>query len=96
VPALEAADVWVEICRDNGERDNLSDPELQRLGTVYSAQHPQFGEVRQLGPLVRLTASARARRRHAPLPGEHTEEVLAELGFSAGEINGLREHGIVR
>jgi crotonobetainyl-CoA:carnitine CoA-transferase CaiB-like acyl-CoA transferase len=96
VPALEAADVWVEICRDNGERDNLGDPELQRLGTVYSAQHPQFGEVRQLGPLVRLTASARARRRHAPLPGEHTDEVLAELGLSAGEIKGLRERGIVR
>ncbi len=96
VPALEAADVWVEICRDNGERDNLGDPELQRLGTVYSAQHPQFGEVRQLGPLVRLTASARARRRHAPLSGEHTDEVLAELGFSAGEIKGLRERKIVR
>jgi crotonobetainyl-CoA:carnitine CoA-transferase CaiB-like acyl-CoA transferase len=96
LPALEAADVWAEACRDNGERDNLRDPELERLGTVYSARHPQFGEVRQLGPLVRLTASARARRRHAPLSGEHTDEVLAELGFSAGEITGLRERRIVR
>jgi crotonobetainyl-CoA:carnitine CoA-transferase CaiB-like acyl-CoA transferase len=96
VPALEAADVWVEVCRDNGERDNLGDPELHRLGTVYCTQHPQFGEVRQLGPLVRLAALAPARRRHAPLSGEHTDEVLAELGFSAVEIKGLRERKIVR
>jgi len=83
-------------CRDNGERDNLGDPDLLRLGTVYCTQHPQFGVVRQLGPLVRLAAAARAHRRHAPLLGEHTDEVLAELGFSSGEIKGLRERGIVR
>jgi len=96
VPALEAANVWVEACCENGERDNLGDPDLLRLGTVYCTQHPQFGAVRQLGPLVRLAAAARAHRRHAPLLGEHTDEVLAELGFSAGEIKGLRERGIVR
>jgi crotonobetainyl-CoA:carnitine CoA-transferase CaiB-like acyl-CoA transferase len=96
VPALEAAGVWVEICRDNGERDNLGDPDLQRLGTVYSARHPKLGEVRQIGPLVRFGASVSARRRHAPLAGEHTDEVLSELGFSADAIKGLRERGVVR
>jgi crotonobetainyl-CoA:carnitine CoA-transferase CaiB-like acyl-CoA transferase len=96
VPALEASEVWVEVCRDNGERDNLGDPDLERLGTVYSAPHPKFGEVRQLGPLVRLSASAGARRRHAPLAGEHTDEVLTELGFSSDDIYGLRERSIVR
>jgi crotonobetainyl-CoA:carnitine CoA-transferase CaiB-like acyl-CoA transferase len=96
VRALEAANVWVEACRENGERNNLGDPDLLRLGTVYCTQHPQFGAVRQVGPLVRLAAAARAHRRHAPLLGEHTDEVLAELGFSAGEIKSLRERGIVR
>jgi len=96
VPALEAANVWVEVCRENGERNNLGDPDLLRLGTVYCTEHPQFGAVRQLGPLVRLAAAARAHRRHAPLLGEHTDEVLAELGFPAGEIKSLRERGIVR
>jgi crotonobetainyl-CoA:carnitine CoA-transferase CaiB-like acyl-CoA transferase len=96
VPALAAAEVWVEVCSDNGGRDNLGDPDLQRLGTVYSAPHPKFGEVRQLGPLVRLSASAGARRRHAPLAGEHTDEVLTELGFSSDDIKGLRDRSIVR
>jgi crotonobetainyl-CoA:carnitine CoA-transferase CaiB-like acyl-CoA transferase len=95
VPALEAAGVWVEVCRDNGERDSLGDPDLQKLGTVYSAQHPKFGEVRQLGPLVRFSASTNTRRRHAPLGGQHTDEVLTEVGFSSDEIKGLRERGIV-
>jgi crotonobetainyl-CoA:carnitine CoA-transferase CaiB-like acyl-CoA transferase len=93
--ALEAAHVWVEVCRENGERDNLRDPDLERLGTVHAALYPKLGEVRQLGPLVRLAASAGARRRHAPLVGEHTDEVLAELGFSPDEIKGLRERHVV-
>ena len=96
IAALQGADVWVEACCDCGEQDNLRDPDLMRLGTVYCTQHPQFGEVRQLGPLVRLAASAPSRRRHAPLSGEHTDEVLAELGFSAVEIKGFRERKIVR
>ena len=96
VPALEAAGVWVEVCRDNGERDSLGDPDLRRLGTVYSAQHPKFGEVRQLGPLVRFSASENSRRRHAPLAGEHSDEVLSELGYSPDEIKGLRERSVVR
>jgi crotonobetainyl-CoA:carnitine CoA-transferase CaiB-like acyl-CoA transferase len=68
---------------------------LERLGTVYSAQHPKFGVVRQLGPLVRFSASTNTRRRHAPLAGQHTDEVLTELGLSSEEITGLRERGIV-
>ena len=96
VDALEAAGVWVEVCNDRGEHENLHDPALLELGTVYRAQHPKFGEVRQIGPLVRLAATAPSPRRHAPLPGEQTDEVLAELGLSRDEIAGLRERKIVR
>jgi len=94
--ALEAAGVWAEACCTDGEPETLHNPELLRLGTIYSAVHPQFGLVRQVGPLVRLSASARFVPRHAPLPGEQTDEILAELGFDAPAIQGLRERKVVR
>jgi crotonobetainyl-CoA:carnitine CoA-transferase CaiB-like acyl-CoA transferase len=94
--ALERAGVWAEPCCTDGEQLNLRDGDLASLGIVYGSEHPQFGVVRQIGPLVRLSAAEPAVRRHAPLPGEHTDEILAELGYSPAEVAGLRERRIVK
>jgi crotonobetainyl-CoA:carnitine CoA-transferase CaiB-like acyl-CoA transferase len=94
--ALERAGVWAEPCCPNGERQNLNDPALTRLGTVYSADHPKFGTVRQLGPLARLSKATQSARSHAPLPGEHTDAILAELGFAQTAIADFRERKIVK
>jgi crotonobetainyl-CoA:carnitine CoA-transferase CaiB-like acyl-CoA transferase len=95
--ALAAADVWAEPCCTSGEEQNLRDADLQRLGAVATTEHPQFGTVRQLGLLVRLAAVPGApSTRHAPLPGEHTEELLVELGLAPAAIAGLRERKIVK
>jgi len=94
--ALEKAGVWAERCSAEGESQNLRDRDLVRLGTVCSTEHPQFGVVRQIGPLVRLSAANRGVRRHAPLPGEHTDEILAELGYSTAQVADLRERRIVK
>ena len=96
VASLERARVWVEASCPNGEPVNLRDADLLRMGTVYQSHHPQFGEVRQIGPLVRLSATTRPRPRHTALPGEHTNEVLAELGYSSAAIEDLRARKIVR
>jgi crotonobetainyl-CoA:carnitine CoA-transferase CaiB-like acyl-CoA transferase len=94
--ALQGAGVWAEPCCPDGERQNLEDADLAKLGIVYDSHHPQFGVVKQIGPLVRLSSAAPAARRHAPLPGEHTDAILAELGYSAADIAGLRERKIVK
>jgi crotonobetainyl-CoA:carnitine CoA-transferase CaiB-like acyl-CoA transferase len=44
---------------------------------------------------VKLSASAGTFRRRAPTPGEHTDEVLSELGYGAATIAALREDGVV-
>ena len=93
---FERAGVWAEICRPNGERDSLDDASLERLGTVYGAEHPQYGAVRQIGPLVRLSGSSAGARTHAPLPGEHTDEILGELGYAAAAVADLRARKIVK
>jgi crotonobetainyl-CoA:carnitine CoA-transferase CaiB-like acyl-CoA transferase len=94
--ALDGAGVWAEPCCPDGERQNLQDPDLTRLGTIHCAEHPQFGVVKQIGPLVRLSAAAPAVRRHAPLPGEHTDAILSELGYSPADVAGLRDRRIVK
>ena len=94
--ALERAGVWAEPCCFDGEQLNLHDADLARLGIVYTSEHPQFGLVKQIGPLVRLSGAEAATPRHAPLPGEHTDTILAELGYSTADIAGLRERRIVK
>jgi crotonobetainyl-CoA:carnitine CoA-transferase CaiB-like acyl-CoA transferase len=93
--ALARADVWAEACCTDGETLNLGDEDMLRLGTVYVTEHKKFGSVRQMGPLVRLSGARRARPREAPLPGQHTDEVLAELGYAAPEIQALRDGKVV-
>jgi crotonobetainyl-CoA:carnitine CoA-transferase CaiB-like acyl-CoA transferase len=95
--ALSRAEVWAEACNPSGETDNLRDADLRRLGAVAPTQHPQFGAVHQIGRLVRFAGSTTPpSARHAPLPGEHTEELLTELGFQPDAIRDLRERKIVK
>jgi crotonobetainyl-CoA:carnitine CoA-transferase CaiB-like acyl-CoA transferase len=94
---LERAEVWAEACVTNGEAQNLHDTGLEQLDTVYVSEHPQFGTIRQIGPLVRLSGvKARPAPRHAPLPGEHTADILADIAYSASDIASLRERKIIR
>jgi crotonobetainyl-CoA:carnitine CoA-transferase CaiB-like acyl-CoA transferase len=95
--ALSRAAVWAEACNPSGEADNLRDADLRRLGAVAPTQHPLFGAVHQIGRLVRFAGSITPpSARHAPLPGEHTEELLTELGFQPEAIRDLRERKIVK
>jgi crotonobetainyl-CoA:carnitine CoA-transferase CaiB-like acyl-CoA transferase len=94
--AFAKADVWAEACCPNGEREYLHDPDLERLGTVYRSSHPQFGDVRQIGPLCRLADSPPSARGHTPVAHEHTDAVLSALGFTAASINDLRERKVIK
>jgi crotonobetainyl-CoA:carnitine CoA-transferase CaiB-like acyl-CoA transferase len=52
--------------------------------------------VRELDVLLRVSDAARVPHRLAPALGEHTDEILAALGCSEGEIAALRADGAVR
>jgi formyl-CoA transferase len=55
--------------------------------------HPVEGKVPNIGFAVKLSGTPQQVRRHPPLLGEHTEEVLAEAGLAREEIARLREEG---
>ncbi len=74
----------------------MNDPENRRTGRVAECPHPTKGNVRELAVLVRFTDAEMAPHKLAPELGEHTDEVLAQFGYSADEIAALREAKAVR
>jgi len=77
--------------------DELPDnPQLQHNETIYEVEHPSAGRMQQCRPAPLFSGTAPERGGVAPLAGEHTEEVLAEIGYSSEKIAGMRERGIIR
>jgi crotonobetainyl-CoA:carnitine CoA-transferase CaiB-like acyl-CoA transferase len=95
VAKFRAEGIWCEPCRAGTDTDILGDPSLRTRGTVYSAHHPQFGEVKGVGRLFQLSKSRSRPRGETASKGEHTRELLMELGIGAEQIQSLYDRGIV-
>jgi formyl-CoA transferase len=67
----------------------IAEPSLRATGTVVEVDHPTRGQYLTVGNPIKLSDSPTDVKR-SPLLGEHTAEVLAELGLSAAEIAALR------
>jgi len=65
-------------------------------GMVVEVAHPKAGTARVAGIPIRLCATPGQVRRPAPLPGEHTVEVLQEAGFPPGHVAELVRSGVVQ
>lgn len=71
------------------------DPQVKHLGLVVEVAQPGYGTARMLGFPVRASATPATIRRPAPLLGEHTAEILTELGVDAAEIDRLAAAGAI-
>jgi crotonobetainyl-CoA:carnitine CoA-transferase CaiB-like acyl-CoA transferase len=72
----------------------IAHPQIKASGILLESDHPDAGRLRQTRTAARF-ASPTVVRRGAPRLGQHSEEVLAELGLSADDIAGLRRQGVV-
>jgi crotonobetainyl-CoA:carnitine CoA-transferase CaiB-like acyl-CoA transferase len=68
-------------------------PQVIANGIIVEDEHPVVGLVRQARPAERMDGTPSEISRPAPTLGQHTDEVLAELGLSATEIDELRASG---
>jgi len=93
VRKLREANVPVGPINDLGEVFN--DPVVRHLGLIAEVDHPIAGRVRAPGIPVRMSETPGSVRRAPPLLGEHTDEVLRELGYAPLEIEKLRADGAV-
>jgi crotonobetainyl-CoA:carnitine CoA-transferase CaiB-like acyl-CoA transferase len=91
--ALTAAEVPAGQVRDLAQA--FADPQVLARDMVVSVDHPTAGTIRLPGIPYKLAATPGSIRRPPPLFGEHTNEVLAELGYSASEVAALHDAGVV-
>ncbi len=78
-----------------GYADVLADPQVQHNGSLVSYEHPTEGRVTTPGFPYRFSATPPEVRRGAPLAGEQTREILAELGYDEAAVDGLAGRGVV-
>ncbi|MDD9801748.1 MAG: CoA transferase [Deltaproteobacteria bacterium] len=73
----------------------LEDPQLRHNEAVFEWEHPQAGRFRQARPAARFSKTPQKPGRMPPLHGEHTGELLAELGYDAEAQRALRAEGVI-
>ncbi len=79
----------------NSVAEALSGPTVEAREMVVSVPHPTAGAVRLVASPLKFSATPTSIRRAPPLLGEHTTEVLEELGYRPERIEGLRQAGVI-
>jgi crotonobetainyl-CoA:carnitine CoA-transferase CaiB-like acyl-CoA transferase len=87
--------VPAEAPRDPGQVSLADDPENLATGLVAEYAHPRFGRFREIGVPVRLSETPGRNAAPAPLLGQHTRQILAELGYSDTWVAELQRTGAV-
>ena len=74
----------------------MEQPHLKAVGLFQELDHPSEGKIRQARPPARFSGSPAGVHRLAPRLGEHTREVLREVGYGEAEMEQLVETKAVR
>jgi len=76
-------------------KEVFEDPQVTARHMVYEMKHPTAGVIKLVGSPLKLSRTPVQLRSHPPLAGEHTEEVLLELGFNNELIEEMKELNII-
>lgn len=90
--ALLAADIWCGEVKSHLEAAH--DPQVQHMGLITEYEHPTAGTVKVVAPAIGLSETPPSIERPAPLVGEHTREILTDLGLTSDEIDTLVEQAV--
>jgi len=99
--ALKSADEWIDLLLEHGipagpilDYPQAFESEHGRHRQMrIEIDHPLEGKVPNIGFAVKMQGTPQEVRRHPPLLGEHTQEVLMQAGFTPDEIKTLEEQG---
>jgi formyl-CoA transferase len=95
---------WLDLCNKAGVPVGpintidkvFADPQVQHLGIATPIDHPKYGPQKVVGQPIHMSRYAQPKKlKHTPEPGEHTDEVLKNLGYDASAIAALRAKKVV-
>lgn len=95
---------WLQILDEAGvpcapvlkRREMIDHPQVKASEIIIETEHPIAGRLRQARPAARFDKTPTEIRRGAPLLGEHTDEILQEVGYDPAQIASFHKDGIVR
>ena len=90
--AMLKVDIWCGEVKTHLQA--AEDPQVQHMGCIGSYEHPVAGKVKVVAPAVKMSATPATIDRPAPLVGQHTREILREMGMPEGDIDSLLESGV--
>lgn len=79
----------------NNYEQAFADPQTVAREMVVEAEHPQAGTIRMVGIPLKLSETPGGIRRPPPMLGQHTDELLVELGYTGAQRASLRADGVV-
>ncbi len=94
---------WIEALNDAGVpcgpiyamNEVFADPQVRHVKAAAEVEHPKLGRIRILNQPVKLSRTPAAVATPTPEIGQHTDEVLAELGYGAAEIAEFRKGRVI-
>jgi crotonobetainyl-CoA:carnitine CoA-transferase CaiB-like acyl-CoA transferase len=93
IAALDAAGVPCGAI--NTVADVFNDPQVKARGMLNHVPHPSGVDVPQVSSPIRFTDTPLQKRSPPPLLGQHSDEILAELGYRSADIAALRTAGAI-
>lgn len=90
---FNAVGIWCGKVNDYEALKN--DPQVLHNGIIQTIPHPKAGSFRSVGTPIYYSATPPTIRRTVPGLGEHNEEILTALGYSAEDIQGLKDKGVL-
>jgi crotonobetainyl-CoA:carnitine CoA-transferase CaiB-like acyl-CoA transferase len=96
-------DEWVEILRQEdtcvapvySPDEVVADPHLIARGMIVEVDHPTMGRAKQIGSMIKLSESPFQARSWSQRFGQHTDEILMELGYDRSRLEELRKADII-
>ena len=103
ITSTNTSEYWINLFNEAGcpsgpinSMDQVfADPQVKHLGMAVSVDHPILGKFEIVNQAIKLSRTPSSIRTATPEQGEHTDDILEELGYTAEEINGHHTNGVV-
>ncbi len=94
---------WIEMFEEKGipcgpiynMAEMFADPQVQHLEMATPIDHPRMGEFAIVNQAIRMSRTPHQIRTATPEQGEHTDDILAELGYDSATVKAMRDKGVV-